>query len=292
MHESLRKVIEQLEFEGKYLKLNNMDRQVTMQIDKMRMDIGDEINDKDEEALGILRKRIALNAQLNAEREIDQEIDRMHQEMELMTMGNEQRAIEVEYRRLINKYIEEGIDLTEKTKKKAHDAAVEMVHMKDATERLQNFAQSVGDAFGKAFEDAALHGKDFKSVMLGLIQDVEQALVHELITTQIVKAVSGAVSGSGFFQGMFGATPHADGTVLTSPTFFNGGRDVAGESGDEGVLPLTRTAGGKLGVHAVGANSKGDGNTTNVYMTVVTQDATSFNKSKRQIMGDLKSGMK
>jgi len=48
------------------------------------------------------------------------------------------------------------------------------------------------------------------------------------------------------------------GTVVEKPTFFrayaNGG-NVMGEAGPEGIFPLTRTSGGKLGVQAVGSVS-------------------------------------
>jgi hypothetical protein len=292
MHEALRKNIEQLEFEGKYLKLNNLDRQVASTLDKLRAEIGDEINDKDEEALHILAERIKLNARLNAEHEIDQEIDRMREELELGQLGNDQRQEEILYRQVVNKYIEQGIDLTEDYKNKTRDFIHEYVKVKDAQDRFQNFANNVGDAFGRAFENAAIQGKSFKETMLGLIQDVEQALIHELVTTQIVKAVSGAVSGSGLLAGLFGAQPtaHATGGWVTSPTFFNAGgtTHVAGEAGPEKISTAREYWGLVSAAQRGGESPK----ITNVNMTVVTQNADSFMKSKRQITAEMKRGIK
>jgi len=60
---------------------------------------------------------------------------------------------------------------------------------------------------------------------------------------------------------------------------------VAGEAGPEGILPLRRGRGGKLGVIASGEG--GNRPNVNVRMTVVAQDAGSFRKSQRQIAADL-----
>ena len=62
----------------------------------------------------------------------------------------------------------------------------------------------------------------------------------------------------------------------------NGKTGVAGEAGDEAFMPLGRMSDGKLGVHAQGGRS------TVIQMTVYAQDASSFNRSRRQIVDDLR----
>lgn len=84
-----------------------------------------------------------------------------------------------------------------------------------------------------------------------------------------VAAANGAVFG--------GLRPMANGDVLNRPTTFwaNGNtRVLAGEAGDEGVLPLKRTRDGKLGVIAQGGGGGVEMNITN-YITVQSgTDAT------------------
>lgn len=108
-------------------------------------------------------------------------------------------------------------------------------------------------------------------------------------------AASQIFSGTGNLFARGGAFQHGDvvafagGGVLSSPAVFplRGGRTgLAGEAGPEAILPLRRGANGKLGVE-----SSGGGGGTVVNMTVVTQDAGSFARSKRQIENDLRRSL-
>lgn len=64
-------------------------------------------------------------------------------------------------------------------------------------------------------------------------------------------------------------------SVVSTPTAFgmaNGKTGIMGEAGDEAIMPLTRTAGGELGVRAVGSGSSGGGgNTYNFPVSVSVQ---------------------
>jgi lambda family phage tail tape measure protein len=54
--------------------------------------------------------------------------------------------------------------------------------------------------------------------------------------------------------------PFANGTVVNRPTLFpmaNGGTGLMGEAGEEAIMPLRRTAGGRLGVEMAGGSSGG-----------------------------------
>ena len=80
------------------------------------------------------------------------------------------------------------------------------------------------------------------------------------------RLVGGLFANGGAFSQGQPITAFADGGVLTKPTFFgmSGGRmGVAGEAGYEGILPLRRGPGGRLGVEAYGAGG-GGGVTINV----------------------------
>ena len=78
--------------------------------------------------------------------------------------------------------------------------------------------------------------------------------------------------------------PFAGGGVVSSPSYFPMGRNVGlmGEAGPEAILPLQRSADGRLGVAA-----SGGGGAVNVVFNVTTPDASSFRKSEAQVTGML-----
>jgi tape measure domain-containing protein len=82
----------------------------------------------------------------------------------------------------------------------------------------------------------------------------------------ILSMFMGAFANGGAFSG--GITPFANGGVVQGPTLFG----LAGEKGDEAILPLTRV-GGKMGVHASG----GGGNSYNINISAIdTQTGLDF----------------
>lgn len=67
-------------------------------------------------------------------------------------------------------------------------------------------------------------------------------------------------------------------SIVSTPTAFGmaGGKlGVMGEAGDEAVMPLTRTAGGQLGVRAVGGSAGGTAISLSAPITIVTEDRSS-----------------
>lgn len=173
------------------------------------------------------------------------------------------------------------------------------------TQNLENSAQGVANSFGDAFNQIALRGSDLAEVLRNLFGDVTSQLFNALVTQQLVGSVGGggqAGTGlAGFLGGLFGSsTPSANGNgfsggnivpfqlggLLQGPTFFQFGSNrlgVAGEAGDEFVMPAARGPDGRLGVQAVGG-----GGTTNVSFTQIVQtpDANSFRKSRGQLARD------
>lgn len=88
-----------------------------------------------------------------------------------------------------------------------------------------------------------------------------------------------SANGNAFSGGS--VIPFRVGGIVRRPTLFamaNGGTGLAGEAGEEGILPLTRI-GGKLGVHAVGGG-------TNVEVNVNVVNQTDSNVSVEQKKND------
>lgn len=90
-----------------------------------------------------------------------------------------------------------------------------------------------------------------------------------------IQANGGAWSGG---VQMFANGAAFTNSIVSKPTAFGmagGGIGVMGEAGEEAIMPLTRTAGGQLGVRALGGSSSGTSISINAPVTVVTQDRSS-----------------
>jgi tape measure domain-containing protein len=169
--------------------------------------------------------------------------------------------------------------------------------------RIRTFADDVGEAFARNFEDAILHVKSFGDAMRSLLEDISRLVIRQTVTAPLAGLVSQLTGG---FLNMFGGggfnpvaagsqaavgagfsaasaiapiPKFASGGVFNSPHGFmyGGGRmGVLGERGPEAVMPLSRTADGRLGV------AGGGGSTVNVNVYGV-QDVAGFKASERQI---------
>jgi hypothetical protein len=97
----------------------------------------------------------------------------------------------------------------------------------------------------------------------------------------LVSSVMPYAQGGAFTQGR--VMPFAKGGVVTSPTTFpmRGATGLMGEAGPEAIMPLTRSADGRLGVQAQG------GGTVNVTMNITTPDVQGFQRSQSQIAAQM-----
>lgn len=141
-----------------------------------------------------------------------------------------------------------------------------------------------------AFEGIAVQGRSLGDVVrnlgLSLSRMVLSAAMKPLdkaVNTMLGNLLSGGTS-LGFAKGgvLHNGTPipFARGGVIASPVAFplSGGRTgLAGERGPEAVMPLTRTADGRLGV-ATSGNSA-----SNITINIATPDVESFARSETQI---------
>ena len=143
----------------------------------------------------------------------------------------------------------------------------------DATRALSSAFKS---ALGGAFRDAARDGAKLSDILKGVALDLSRSLAN--------RAIGGLTNqlGNALGAGIANILPFAKGGVVSGATAFpmRGGMGVMGEAGPEAIMPLTRGPDGRLGVAAGGGAS-----TVNV--TINTQDAASFQRSKTQIAATL-----
>jgi phage-related minor tail protein len=159
----------------------------------------------------------------------------------------------------------------------------------DALKGLQDLSKSFGSELTGALRGAAVSGRSLQDVLrqVGLSlagMALSQGLKPlQSLTSSLFSNLFGGVGGALHFAngGVPGRiTPFASGGVVSTPTYFPMGKGLglAGEAGSEAILPLRRSADGKLGVAAAGAGAP-----VNVVFNVTAQDAASFRKSEGQI---------
>ena len=163
----------------------------------------------------------------------------------------------------------------------------------DALRTLEILSQSFGSQLTGALKSAVIHGRDLDDVLRSIGSNLSgMALNRGLRPLQILT--------NGLFDDLFSGlgplmpfakggvpghvVPFAAGGVVSAPSYFPLGRNVGvmGEAGPEAILPLQRSADGRLGVAA-----SGGGASVNVVFNVTTPDASSFRKSEAQVTGML-----
>ena len=162
------------------------------------------------------------------------------------------------------------------------------LEMQRSIEDLDRVGRRFSTTMARAFSDIALKGKGLNDVLRSLALSLSQVALKAALrplTDSIGGLFSGLVSGGLRFAkgGVFDQrlpVPFAAGGVISSPVAFplaNGRLGLAGESGPEAILPLTRGSDGRLGVAAQG------GGGVSVTFNVTTPDADSFRRSETQV---------
>ncbi len=153
----------------------------------------------------------------------------------------------------------------------SHEYEAQLRTLAEAQDRFTGAGASMAQALSKGFEDAIFAAESFKETLKGVLIELIKIAFRAQVLKPFEQAVSGGLGalfsknnlfgsgatsdpGANVFQGAKGFAMLGTGGVLTQPSFFghSKGVGVAGESGPEAVLPLTRV-GGKLGVSAEGS---------------------------------------
>ena len=161
---------------------------------------------------------------------------------------------------------------------------------------VSSLSGSIGGGLRRAFDGLAFDGMKLSDAMKTVAESMINAAYNaamkpvqnglgSLIGNGVNSLVSGILpfeKGGSFSQGR--VMPFAKGGVISGPTNFpmRGGIGLMGEAGPEAIMPLTRGAGGRLGVATAGG-----GGAVNVTMNISTPDASGFQKSQSQIAAQM-----
>ena len=149
-------------------------------------------------------------------------------------------------------------------------------------------AGKLGDAFGSAFEKLLVSGKDFKSVLKGLENDLIR-----LGTRTLTSAAGQNLGGSGGLltdlAGMFFGGSRSLKSLI--PGFASGGQfTVGGATGvDRNLVPLRLTRGERVTIETPAQQRSNNGAPSPVIhmaFNISTPDAASFRLSQSQIQGE------
>lgn len=162
-----------------------------------------------------------------------------------------------------------------------------------ALENLQKMSDSFGRQLTGALKNATVNGRELDDVLrrvglnlAGLALEQGLKPLQSLVGSMFSGLLGGFAGVTPFANGGVPGrvVPFASGGVVSAPTYFPMGRNIGlmGEAGTEAILPLARSADGRLGVAA-----SGGGASVNVVFNVTAQDAASFRKSEAQITGML-----
>lgn len=162
--------------------------------------------------------------------------------------------------------------------------------LKDEYSDLPNVLKAIDIKMGETKGTISEVGDMTKLWANDLSQGLAQAIVNAEDLGDALRNIAKSIAGSllqkligGWIGGLFadGAAfqdgrviPFAKGGIVTKPTIFPMARGMGlmGEAGPEAVMPLTRTAGGELGVKAEGNGSGG----THITMNINAVDSQSF----------------
>ena len=163
--------------------------------------------------------------------------------------------------------------------------------------QLEGLSSRFGAQLTSGLKSAIAGGKELDDILRGIGRNLAGAALDRALKplenlagsffTSLLGGLSPFAKGGVVAPGGAGARtiPFAAGGVVSTPTYFpmGGNLGLMGEAGAEAIMPLRRTADGRLGVAA----SDSGGQPISVVFNVTATDAGSFRKSEAQITGML-----
>ena len=170
----------------------------------------------------------------------------------------------------------------------------------DAGRQVASLTGGISRGLQRAFDGLIFDGMKLsdalKTVARSMVDAAYSAAIKP-VTNHIGGLLAGAVNslvggiapfqnGGAFVQGR--VMPFAKGGVVSSPMTFpmRGGTGLMGEAGPEAIMPLTRTASGKLGVEVAGGARP-----VSVTMNITTPDVQGFRRSQGQVAAEVQRAL-
>lgn len=170
------------------------------------------------------------------------------------------------------------------------NVAADTSSLRNELQRTSVIGRQFSRSMISAFEGITVQGRSLGDVVRNLGLSLSRMVLSSAMKPldQAVGSLLGNIfsggMGLGFAKGgvlqQGTPIPFAKGGVIASPVAFplSGGRTgLAGERGPEAIMPLTRTADGRLGVAAAGNAA------SSITINIATPDVESFARSETQI---------
>lgn len=231
-----------------------------------------------------------------ADKKFSERIRQVQAEREGLMLSNKERRVAVE----VTKFQADAEEAYGRGSAKAAEQTAifrgELEKLVES-EELRKLADGIGDAFGQAFTDMIFGAKSAREAMEDLTKSIIQMVFQQMVAKQTSSWISGGIMGAfggGSAKGnvFMGGNiiPFAKGGIIGGPTTFTmtGGKTgLMGENGPEAIMPLSRGAGGKLGVEVSGHASK----VMNTTVVIQANNPNEFRGSERQIGSKMKMMM-
>ncbi len=209
--------------------------------------------------------------------------DDLRFEISIINLSNQEREKAIALRRLE----QEAAGLSADEIARSSEEYRRLLDELQRLEEVKELADSAGNSIAQGLARGIEQGAGFSTTLGNIIQQLQGIALQSFFTEPLGNFLSGiagslipSANGNVFQGGRL--IPFAGGGIFSGPTYFpmaGGNVGLAGEAGEEAIIPLDRKN-GRLGL-------KGGGNSVTVNMTVYAQDAGSFRRSRGQIESDL-----
>jgi hypothetical protein len=179
-----------------------------------------------------------------ARKDADRDLKQINDTVKALQHRNDQLGRSSEEMELYNQLRAAGTDLDTQAGQQIQVLVHDYMKLSDETERMTQAAEGIGQAFGSAFESAALEAESFGDVVSALGKDIERALFRSFVSQPLSDAVTKFASD--ILPNFFGSPSHDYvGRYEGGKSYSVGVPEVFIPSGSGGMAyPLDKLGGG------------------------------------------------